>query len=55
MAQSKLAPMKEAIARFAPDGAWDLKVAGDAGATPEPTAAELEIVRTSDSEGFWTR
>jgi glutaconate CoA-transferase subunit B len=34
---------------------WDLKVAGDAGPTPEPTAAELDIVRTSDPEGFWIR
>ncbi len=34
---------------------WNLKVAGDAGPTPEPAAAKLDIVCTSDPEGFWTR
>ncbi|MBI2543693.1 MAG: CoA-transferase, partial [Candidatus Rokubacteria bacterium] len=34
---------------------WDLKVALDVAPTPEPSAPELEIVRASDPEGFWTR
>ena len=34
---------------------WDLKVAADVGPTPEATHAELEIVRSCDPEGFWTR
>lgn len=34
---------------------WDLKVAADVGPTPEATHAELEIVRSCDPQGFWTR
>lgn len=34
---------------------WDLKVAPDVAETPEPTSAELEIVRACDPQGFWTR
>ena len=34
---------------------WDLQVAADVSETPEPSSPELEIVRTSDPEGFWTR
>ncbi len=34
---------------------WDLKVAGDAGETPAPTAEELAIIRRYDPQGFWTR
>lgn len=34
---------------------WDLKVASDVTETPAPTAAELEILRACDPQGFWTR
>ena len=34
---------------------WDLQVAAGVGPTREPTPAELEIVRSCDPEGFWTR
>ena len=34
---------------------WDLRVAPDCGETPTPTVQELEIVRSSDPAGFWTR
>lgn len=34
---------------------WMLRVAGDAGLTPEPTAAELAAIREYDTKGFWTR
>lgn len=33
---------------------WDLKVAGDVKATPEPSAAELKAIRAYDTKGFWT-
>jgi glutaconate CoA-transferase subunit B len=33
---------------------WDLRVAADAGVTPEPTATELAHIRRLDPEGFWT-
>jgi len=34
---------------------WKLRVAGDVGQTPEPTAAELAAIREYDKKGFWTR
>lgn len=34
---------------------WDLKAASDVSQTPAPTPAELEIVRTLDPHGLWTR
>lgn len=34
---------------------WDLKVTTDTAPTPEPTPAELEVVRSCDPQGFWTR
>ena len=53
MGQSKL------LARFVPDGAavcmgTALAIAPDVRETPEPTAAELEIIRACDPQGFWT-
>jgi glutaconate CoA-transferase subunit B len=33
---------------------WKLRVAGDVGQTPEPTAAELSAIREYDKKGFWT-
>lgn len=42
------------------DFPWDLRTSEDAtgdpvATTPEPTAEELELVRTFDPDGFWTR
>ena len=34
---------------------WALHVAADAGPTPEPSQAELAVIREIDPEGFWTR
>ena len=34
---------------------WDLRMADDCRETPTPTAQELDIVRTCDPAGFWTR
>lgn len=41
------------------DFPWDVNTAEDVGAgevttTPEPTAAELDLIRTFDPDGFWT-
>jgi len=33
---------------------WKLRVAGDVGQTPEPSAAELAAIREYDKKGFWT-
>ncbi len=33
---------------------WPLKVAPDVTVTPEPTAAELEMLQQFDPQGFWT-
>lgn len=33
---------------------WDLAVARDVGATPEPTPEELAEIRRLDPDGFWT-
>lgn len=33
---------------------WELRVSPELAATPEPTASELEIIRTYDPQGFWT-
>lgn len=33
---------------------WPLRVAPDVTVTPEPTPAELEILRRFDPQGFWT-
>jgi len=34
---------------------WKLRVAEDAGQTPEPTAVELAAIREYDKKGFWTK
>jgi len=34
---------------------WDLKVASEITCTPEPTTEELNIIRTYDPHGFWTK
>ena len=34
---------------------WELRAAPDVGETPAPAPAELEIIRTCDPRGFWTR
>ena len=34
---------------------WELLVAADAGPTPAPSIAELEVIREIDPQGFWTR
>ena len=41
------------------DFPWELQTAGDVtgepvGTTPEPTAEELDLIRTFDPDGFWT-
>lgn len=33
---------------------WKLNIAADAKPTPEPTAAELKVIREYDTKGFWT-
>jgi glutaconate CoA-transferase subunit B len=33
---------------------WDLRVAADLHETPEPTEAELRLLRQFDPQGFWT-
>jgi len=43
-----------------PDFPWDLRTAPDitgerVETTPEPSAAELELIREFDPDGFWTR
>ncbi|MFB6297301.1 MAG: CoA-transferase subunit beta [Salinirussus sp.] len=43
-----------------PDFPWDLRTARDVtgdpvGTTPEPTGAELDLIRSFDPDGFWTR
>jgi glutaconate CoA-transferase subunit B len=34
---------------------WKLRQTGQVGATPVPTAAELQVIRDYDKEGFWTK
>jgi len=34
---------------------WEIKMSGEVGETPAPTAAELVQVRRFDPDGFWTR
>jgi glutaconate CoA-transferase subunit B len=34
---------------------WQLKMAGNLGQTPEPSAEELGAIRDYDNQGFWTR
>ncbi len=34
---------------------WSLRVASDVHVTPEPSAAELEVIRAADPGGFWTQ
>lgn len=48
-----------AVEELREDFAWDLQTAadvgrGDVGRTAEPTAEELDLVRTFDPDGFWT-
>ena len=41
-------------AEIAAKTGWELAVTPDLQPTPEPTAAELDIIRTYDPRGFWT-
>jgi glutaconate CoA-transferase subunit B len=34
---------------------WKLRIAEEPGATPVPSAAELQAIREYDKEGFWTK
>jgi glutaconate CoA-transferase subunit B len=34
---------------------WTLRVGDEIGQTPEPSSAELKVIREYDKNGFWTR
>jgi len=43
------------VAQIREQTGWPLRVASDVRETPPPTAAELQLIRSLDPQGFWTR